>query len=156
MARRDYLNDPNAPGANSIAVATSAFVQDEERRILMIRRTDNNLFSIPGGQIEPGETLTQCAVREVKEETGMDIDITGLIGIYSNPGHIVAYNDGEVRQEFSICFRGEPVGGEPRTSDESSEVHWINAKGLDKLPIHESIRLRIDHALSSRTTPYFT
>ncbi|RBM20137.1 DNA mismatch repair protein MutT [Prauserella sp. PE36] len=54
MARRDYYNDPNAPAANSIAVAVSAFIQDEQDRILMIRRTDNDLYSIPGGQLELG------------------------------------------------------------------------------------------------------
>src|SRR6202035_4771581 len=105
MTRRDYLNDPNAPKANSIAVAVNAFVQNEEGRILMIHRTDNDLYSIPGGQLEPGETLTQAAVREVNEETGIDVEVTGLIGIFSNPRHVIAYSDGEVRQEFSVCFR---------------------------------------------------
>ena len=78
MTRVDYLNDPNAPKANNIAVAVSAFVQDEQGHVLMIRRTDNHFYAIPGGQLEPGETLTQAAVREVKEETGIDIEVTGL------------------------------------------------------------------------------
>ncbi|MFC6005367.1 NUDIX hydrolase, partial [Streptomonospora nanhaiensis] len=77
MARRDYYYDPNAPAANSIAVAVSAFIQDDEGRILMIRRTDNDLYSIPGGQLELGETLTQAAVREVREETGIECEVTG-------------------------------------------------------------------------------
>ena len=156
MTRRDYLNDPNAPKANSIAVAVSAFIQDNEGRILMIRRTDNNLYSIPGGEVEPGETLTQAAVREVKEETGIDVGITGLIGIYSNPDHVIAYDDGEVRQEFSICFRAENMGGRSRISDESSEVHWVQLNNLSHLEIHPSILLRINDALSSSAGPHYT
>lgn len=156
MTRRDYLNDPNAPKANSIAVAVSAFIQDDRGRILMIRRTDNDLYSIPGGQVEPGETISAAAVREVKEETGVDIEVTSLIGIYSNPGHVIAYDDGEVRQEFSICFRARVTGGDLRTSGESSEVHWVGTDYLPSLNIHPSTRLRMEHAQSNRPDPYYT
>ncbi|HEX5403575.1 MAG TPA: NUDIX domain-containing protein [Pseudonocardiaceae bacterium] len=155
MTRVDYLNDPNAPKANSIAVAVSAFIQDDEGRILMIRRTDNDLYSIPGGQVEPGETLTQAAVRETKEETGIDIEVTGLIGLYSNPNHVIAYDDGEVRQEFSICFRAEPVGGELQQSEESSEAFWIRYDDLPVHNIHESIRFRIQHGISPNAQPHY-
>ena len=61
MSRTDYLYDPNAPTPNSIAVAVSVFVQDNRRNILIIRRTDNDLYSIPGGQLELDETLTETA-----------------------------------------------------------------------------------------------
>ncbi|WP_141812985.1 NUDIX hydrolase [Nocardia bhagyanarayanae] len=70
MGRTDYLNDPTAPSANSIKVAVSAVVLDARGRILMIHRTDNNLYSIPGGGLEAGETVTDAVVREVHEETG--------------------------------------------------------------------------------------
>jgi ADP-ribose pyrophosphatase YjhB (NUDIX family) len=156
MARVDYFHDPKAPKANSLRPAVSAFVQDEAGRILMIRRTDNDKYAIPGGQQEAGETLAQTAVREVKEETGVDIDVVELIGLYSNPDHVIAYDDGEVRQEFSICFRAKPISGETRTSNESKEVVWVDQKRLDSLDIHPSIRLRISHALADRDTPYFS
>ncbi|WP_370934903.1 NUDIX hydrolase [Amycolatopsis sp. cg13] len=156
MARVDYYNDPNAPKANSIAVAVSAFIQDEEGRILMIRRTDNDLYAIPGGQLELGETLAQAAVREVREETGIECEVTGVIGLYSNPNHVIAYDDGEVRQEFSICFRAKPIEGDIKTSDESKEVHWSSVESLSMLSIHPSIRMRIKHALSEIANPYYS
>ncbi|MEU3624412.1 NUDIX hydrolase [Amycolatopsis coloradensis] len=156
MARVDYLNDPNAPKANSIAVAVSAFIQDEEGRILMIRRTDNDLYSIPGGQLELGETLAQAAVREVREETGIECEVTGVIGLYSNPNHVIAYDDGEVRQEFSICFRAKATEGIERVSSESKVVGWVEVDHLASLRIHDSIRLRIKHALETGKAPYFT
>ncbi|MEU0532082.1 NUDIX hydrolase [Amycolatopsis tolypomycina] len=156
MTRVDYYNDPNAPKANSIAVAVSAFIQDDEGRILMIRRTDNDLYSIPGGQLELGETLAQAAVREVREETGIECEINGLIGLYSDPKHVIAYDDGEVRQEFSICFRAKYLGGVASVSDESKEVLWVALAGLGNLKIHKSIELRLSHALSGADLPYFT
>ncbi|MFC9257845.1 NUDIX hydrolase [Amycolatopsis thailandensis] len=156
MARVDYLNDPNAPKANSIAVAVSVFIQDDDGRILMIRRTDNDLYSIPGGQLELGETLSQAAVREVREETGIECEVTGVIGLYSNPNHVIAYDDGEVRQEFSICFRANCVGGALRTSNESKEVVWVAPSRIDYMNLHPSTKLRLDHALTCRNGVYFS
>ncbi|RAS68453.1 ADP-ribose pyrophosphatase YjhB (NUDIX family) [Lentzea atacamensis] len=155
MARTDYYHDPNAPKATNIVVAVSAFVQDEHGRLLMIRRTDNDLYSIPGGAQDVGETIGQTVVREVKEETGIDVEPIDIVGVYSDPKHIIAYTDGEVRQQFSICFRARPIGGKLRTSNESSEVHWVNREDLDTLNIHPSIRLRVGHGFEDRSTPYF-
>ncbi|WP_033293873.1 NUDIX hydrolase [Amycolatopsis jejuensis] len=156
MTRVDYYNDPNAPKANSIAVAVSAFIQDDEGRILMIRRTDNDLYSIPGGQLELGETLAEAAIREVREETGIDCEVTEVIGLYSDPRHVIAYDDGEVRQEFSICFRAKTTGGSLRTSRESKEVLWLHKEGIFDLNIHESIRLRLSHSLENNRPVYFS
>jgi ADP-ribose pyrophosphatase YjhB (NUDIX family) len=156
MARVDHFHDPAAPTANSIVVAVTAFITDDTGRLLLIRRTDNNLYSIPGGGQEIGETISQTVVREVKEETGIDAEVTGLIGVYTDPAHVIAYTDGEVRQEFSICFRAQPVGGELRTSNESSEVLWISRDDLPGLNIHPSIRLRIEHGYAARDQPYYS
>lgn len=156
MARIDYYRDPAAPKAHAIRVAVTVLVQDAAGRVLLIRRTDNDLYSIPGGQQEPGETLTGTAVREVEEETGFRVEVTELIGLYSDPEHVIAYGDGEVRQEFSICFRAHLLGGHPRTSAESSDVRWTDPAALADLSIHPSIRLRIGHGLARRGAPYYT
>jgi ADP-ribose pyrophosphatase YjhB (NUDIX family) len=156
MVRVDYFHDSDAPRANSLRPAVSAFVQDDHGHILMIRRTDNDKYAIPGGQQEIGETLANAAIREVKEETGIDIEITEVVGLYSNPAHVIAYDDGEIRQEFSICFRALRIGGETRTSSESKEVQWVNESEISTLDIHPSIRLRISHALAKRNSTYFT
>ncbi|MEV4150203.1 NUDIX domain-containing protein [Amycolatopsis sp. NPDC049691] len=156
MTRVDYYNDPNAPKANSIAVAVSAFIQDDDGRILMIRRTDNGLYSIPGGQLELGETLAEAAVREVREETGIECKVTGVIGLYSDPRHVIAYDDGEVRQEFSICFRAKQVSGTLRTSNESSEVDWISPNQTSSIQIHPTIKLRIKHGLAEEKSTFFS
>lgn len=154
MPRTDYLNDPDVPAANSIVCAVSAVVPDDRGRILLIRRTDNGYWSIPGGGVEPGEPVSQAVTREVKEETGIDCRVTGLVGIYSDPGHVAAYDDGEVRQEFSICFTAQILGGTTRTSAESSEVRFANVDEIADHKIHPSIRLRIQHYFDRRDGPY--
>ena len=156
MARTDHHHDPDAPRPTSIVIAASAFVLDDAERLLMIRRIDNGLHALPGGRHELGETMTQTAVRETEEETGVRIAVTGLIGIYSNPAHVIAFTDGEVRQEFSICFRARTIGGDPRPSDETSEAVWIERDRIVDLDVHPSIRLRIEHGYARRAEPYYT
>jgi len=155
MARRDYYHAPDAPSANSIVVAVTAFIQDATGRLLMIRRTDNDLYAIPGGAQEVGETIAQTVVREVREETGITVDVTGLIGVYSDPAHVIEFSDGEIRQEFSLCFRARPIEGEPQTSSESKEVLWVEPAVLADLNVHPSIQLRIQHGFEHRTEPFY-
>jgi ADP-ribose pyrophosphatase YjhB (NUDIX family) len=154
MARIDHYNDPNAPKPNAIVVAVTVFVLDDRRRVLLIRRTDNDLWALPGGGQEFGEFIAQTAVRETKEESGIDIEVTGLVGIYTDPNHVVEYSDGKVTQQFSICFRGRPVGGDLSTSNETSAARWVTPTELGELNIHSSMRLRIDHGYAALPTPY--
>ncbi|MBE1876608.1 NUDIX hydrolase [Myceligenerans pegani] len=157
MARTDYFDDPQAPEPNSIVPAVSVIARDESGRVLLIHRTDNDLWSIPGGAMEPGESVRQAAVRETREETGYDVDVTGLVGVYTDPRHVIAYSDGEVRSQFSICVTATVTGGQARTSSESSEVVWQPVGQLDELAIHPTNRLRIDHALDpGRIQPWLT
>lgn len=148
MGRRDYYDDPEAPAANSLVPAASAIVVDDEGRILLHRRRDNDMWALPGGKMELGESLADCAVREVREETGLDVEVTGIVGIYSDPKHVFAYDDGEVRQEFSICFEARLIGGELAVSDESHEVEFHTISSLNELPMVDSIRLRVRDYLS--------
>ena len=149
MARIDHYRSSDAPAANSIVVAVTAFIQDETGRLLLIRRTDNDLYAIPGGALELGETLTQTVQREVMEETGIAVEVTGLIGVYSDPDHVIEFTDGEVRQEFSICFRARPTGGSLAHSEESYEVRFLEPADIDDLPMVPSIRLRITDYLKA-------
>jgi ADP-ribose pyrophosphatase YjhB (NUDIX family) len=153
--RVDYLNDPEAPPANSIVPSANAIVVNDEGKILMIRRTDNGNWALPGGGMDPGETLTRTAIREVEEETGIQCEIIGLVGVYTNPHHVILYtSDGEVRQEFSLVYLARWVSGEPRPSNESSEVQWVSESELATLPMHASMRQRIDHYRQRLPSPY--
>ncbi|MFJ9966470.1 NUDIX domain-containing protein [Streptomyces avermitilis] len=155
MSRIDYFRDPNAPTANSVVPSVTAVVLDDTGRLLLIHKTDNDLWALPGGGHDIGERIGDTVVREVSEETGIDVEVDSIVGLYTDPEHVLAYDDGEVRQQFSICFRAHAVGGTLRTSSESKEVRWVNLADLDGLDIHPSMRLRIRHGLDeSRQEPY--
>jgi ADP-ribose pyrophosphatase YjhB (NUDIX family) len=153
VKRIDHLNDPDAPAANLIVPGASAVVLDEAGRILLHRRDDNELWSIPGGGMEVGERIADTVVREVREETGLEVEPEAIVGIYSSPQHVVEYGDGEVRQQFSVCFACRLVGGELTTSDESLEVGFFTPAEIETMPVHQSIRLRIRHYLEHRPQP---
>jgi ADP-ribose pyrophosphatase YjhB (NUDIX family) len=126
MARRtDYYHDPTAPKPNRIVPAVTAVVENAAGELLLHRRVDNELWGLPGGAVELGESVAQTVVREVKEETGLDVALTGLVGVYSDPHHVIAYADGEVRQQFSLCFAARLLGGMLAGSDESHEVRFV-------------------------------
>jgi ADP-ribose pyrophosphatase YjhB (NUDIX family) len=152
MTRIDHFYDPEAPKANSLIPGASAVVVNEAGAILLHRRDDNELWSIPGGSMEVGESIRETIVREVKEETGLDVEPQSIVGVYSNPRHVVEYGDGEVRQQFSVCFACKLVGGQLATSDESLEVGFFAPAEIESLPVHDSIRLRIRHFLEHRPT----
>jgi ADP-ribose pyrophosphatase YjhB (NUDIX family) len=154
VTRIDYYHDPNAPKANSLVPSVTAIVTDASGAILMVHKTDNDLWALPGGGMDLGESITQTVSREVKEETGLDVEVTGIVGIYTDPGHVMAYDDGEVRQECSVCLTTRLLGGTLTTSSETSEVGFVLPESLDILQIHPSMRLRIDHYLEDRPKPY--
>ncbi|GAA1506394.1 NUDIX domain-containing protein [Streptomyces synnematoformans] len=128
-------------------------VTDDEGRILLQRRRDNGLWALPGGGMDLGDTLPGCAVREVKEETGLDVEVTGVVGTYTDPRHVVAYSDGEVRRQFNVCFTARVVGGTLAISEESTELRYVAPADLPDLPMHPTQRLRLHHYLT-HPTPY--
>ncbi|MEW2359217.1 NUDIX domain-containing protein [Spirillospora sp. NPDC029432] len=154
MARTEYFDDPNAPKPNSLVVAASAVVTDDAGRILLQRRTDNGLYALPGGGMDMDESLPGAAVREVREETGLDVEITGLVGTYTDARHIIAYTNGEVRRQFNVCFTARIVGGKLRISDESTDLRFVAPDEIAALPMHDTQRLRLQHFLEHRERPY--
>lgn len=154
MTRIEHFNEADAPRPNRLIPAASAVVTDTTGGIVLVKRTDNELWTIPGGAMEPGESIAECCRREVLEESGYQVSITGLVGLYTNPRHVVEYSDGEVRQQFSVCFAARIEGGSGRPSSETSQVNLVHPSQLDDYEMHPSIRLRIDHYLEDRSRPF--
>jgi ADP-ribose pyrophosphatase YjhB (NUDIX family) len=155
--RIDYYDSPEAPKANSLVPAVNVVVVNDAGELLMIRRTDNNNWAVPGGAVDLGESVAQAAVRETLEESGIECAITGIVGIYSDPRHVILYtSDGEVRQEFSIVLTARPLAGQPRPSSESSEVHWVPTADIPRYAMDRSMRIRINDFLARGESPVIT
>jgi len=156
MAKRiDYYDDPTAPSANSMVPSVNVLIENDAGQILMIQRSDNGNWAIPGGAIDLGESLSDAAIRETHEETGIECAVTGIVGIYTDPKHIILYtSNGEARQEFSIVLTARAVGGTPTTSSESTKVEWVSRADLADRQMDRSMRQRIEHYLDGSTSPH--
>ncbi|MEV0052638.1 NUDIX domain-containing protein [Saccharopolyspora shandongensis] len=145
----EYYHDPNAPLANSLAPTASAVVRDAQRRVLLVQRIDTRNWELPGGKVNIGESALDAVVHEVNEESDILVTVTGLSGIYTDPRHVMVYSNGEVRQQFAVCFHATPLRGEPRPDhEETINAAWVKPEALDALPIHPSMKLRLAQAMT--------
>ncbi len=145
--RTDYYYRDDAPAANSIRPAAAVAILNSKRELLMLHRKDNKKWTMPGGTLEFGESMTECALREVKEESGLDVTIKDIIGTYTDPNIRVAYSDGEVRQEFTIVYYGEARNYNVSLDDESSRFRWVSLDEVIRLPLADSQKRRIEDVL---------
>ena len=121
------------PGARII-------IENQNKEILIIERTDNGKKGLPAGSLEENETIEECIIREVKEETGLKILDLEVIGISSNPqNESVVYPNGDKIQYFTIEFYSNNWEGGIKVADES-EVKWAKFLGseiINQLPENE-------------------
>ena len=154
-SRIDYYHDPDAPAATTMVPSANTVVVNDAGEILLVRRSDNGNWALPGGAVELGETLAQAAVRETREESGVECEITGVSGIYTDPRHVILYtSNGEVRQECSIVLTARATGGHPTPSTETSEVRWVPLSEVGGYQMDPSMRLRVQHYAERRDRPY--
>ena len=140
-----FAKDPTELRLSVSAVVCRA---DAPREILLMRRSDNRHWGLPGGYVEPGESVTAAVAREVCEETGWSIDVGPLVGVYSDPARsVIDYGGGRRVQSVNLCFRARALEpGEPTTPEETLEVGFFAREALPEpfVPIHLP---RIDDAL---------
>jgi len=116
-------------------VYATALIVDEAGRILLQRRADFEAWGLPGGVMEPGESLLQALHREVREETGLSIRVERLIGLYTSPEFIVCYPNGDVVHPVTACFLARPVEGALRPDGrESLALDWVSLAELPPFP----------------------
>jgi ADP-ribose pyrophosphatase YjhB (NUDIX family) len=132
-----------------LSVSAVVWRDDRRSRLLLMRRSDNGHWGLPGGYVEIGESVSEGTAREVLEETGVKIRLGRLIGVYSDPERqVIEYPDGRRVQAVNLCFEAFAVGeGEPTTPEETLETGYFEADGLPEpfVPIHG---VRVEDALA--------
>ncbi|MBL8038961.1 MAG: NUDIX domain-containing protein [Nitrospira sp.] len=111
-----------------VRAGVGVVVRGQDDTILLEKRRDCGWWGLPGGRVEPGESLVEAAVREVREETGLTVEVTHLIGVYSSPqGRIVTYPDnGDVVQLIDVVIGARVLSGQVICSQESEEVRFFS------------------------------
>lgn len=151
VPKKDYYDDPAAPAANSIVPAVTAIVRNKAGEVLMIERTDNGLWALLRGAQDVGESVTDAVRREVFEETGLRVEVTGIGGSTPTRSTLSPTKVGKCGK--SSRWPSTPVRqGENYGRSESRQVHWIAPDHLDTLNIHPSMRARIDHGVRNPTS----
>lgn len=127
----------------------SAAIFDEARKkVLLQRRADNGRWSLPGGGMEPGESAAETCVREVLEETGLQISVRRLVGVYTDPHFVIEYADGNRWQIVAFHFEAEVTGGELTLNEETKELAYFSLREIEDLDLMEHHQVRIDDAFA--------
>lgn len=126
---------PAYPWPETVEPAVMAVIFDELGRVLWVKRADNDMWGLPTGHIEPGETVSEAIIREVYEETGLQVTVKRYIGVYSDPGTlVVTHSTGKVSHYITSLIECTVVGGNLRPDGvETAEVSFFE---LAKLPLN--------------------
>ena len=130
---------------------SSAIIYGETReQVLLTRRSDNGRWCLPGGGMDPGESIAETCAREVLEETGLIVRVGRLVGIYTTPNMVVVYQDGNRIQPVAFSFEAEVIGGELSLSDETTEYGYYSLDEMKQMDLMEHHLERIIDALTSQ------
>ena len=129
--------------------ATSLILDDARENVLLTRRSDNGRWSLPGGGMDPVESAEETCIRETLEETGLEIRVTRLVGIYTSPDVIIEYEDGNRWKSVGINFEAEVTGGKLSESDETIELGYFPVDSLGDIDLMENQSERILDALKN-------
>ncbi len=145
---------PDAPNLDEaqVKMGVCVIICDEQGRILMEQRSDCGWWGLPGGKMDPGETVAQCALREVMEETGLEVQITSFLGLYSDPvRRTVRYpNNGDLRHLVDAALVACPVGGHLKKSEESLDLRWCSPAELPLAVVPPVVEILRDFFQSTR------
>ena len=133
-----------------VRLGCSAVIFDEKReKVLLTERADNKQWCLPSGGVDAGETVEETCIREVYEETGLNVRVIELVGVYSDPNRVVEYPDGNKAHVIALSFTAEIIGGKLGLSDETTDFGYFAIKEMDELDMLLNHKERIMDALKN-------
>ena len=133
-----------------LRVGASSIIFDESRgRILLTKRTDNGRWCLPGGGMDPGESVEEACIREAYEETGLRVKVSRLVGVYTSPDLVIEYADGNIFHPVSLSFEVEITGLSLLLSAETTEVGYFTIEDVKTMDLMDHHRARIQDALQN-------
>ena len=137
-----------------IRLGCSAIIFNEtKQKALLTQRADNKQWCLPSGGVDPGETVEETCVREVYEETGLNVRVTRFVGVYSDPHRMVEYPDGNKVHVVALSFEAEIIGGELGLSDETTDFDYFTPEEMEKLDMLLNHKERILDAYKNLIVP---
>ena len=132
MTMSEYMRELRAKvGSRLLEVpSVSIVVRDKQDRILLGRHSNRGKWVTPGGAVEPLEVPADAAVREMWEETGLVVELTGIVGVYGGPEFVVRYRNGDETSYLMVVFEARRTGGELRA--DGVEVLELGYFGKDE------------------------
>ncbi len=138
-----------------IRLGCSAVIFDEAReKVLLTKRADNGQWCLPSGGVDPGESVKETIVREVREETGLTVRVLRLVGVYSDPDWLVVYDEQTAVQIVALNFEAEITAGEPGLSDETSDWGYFSLEEVGQLDMLLNHKSRIQDAFVGQPAAY--
>jgi len=135
---------------DAIKPGVAVIIIDDQQRVLLQKRADVGLWCIPSGNVEPGETIAEAAIREIKEEMNLTISIIKLIGVYSDPdSQIFQYPNGKTIHFVTSCFLAQIVEGTFKMNDESLDIQFFPITALPQ-PLLKMHPQWLEDALSDK------
>src|SRR5215218_11443368 len=141
------LYGPRLGKEGKIRVGCSAAIFDQQGRILLTRRTDNGQWCLPGGRMESGESAAEACEREVFEETGLNVRVKRLVGVYSHPDQLVVYPDGNKAHIVTLHFEVDVLSGQPGLSNETTDFGYFTLQDVEGLEMFGGHKERVIDSL---------
>jgi ADP-ribose pyrophosphatase YjhB (NUDIX family) len=128
-----------------LGIGCSAFVFDSKReKVLLIQRTDDGKWAVPGGAMMAGESLSEACEREVLEETGLKIKVNRLLSVYTSPHRLLMYPDGNKWQPVNLHFETEIVDGALTVNEEAAAFGFFSLLETGNLAMYGMDRMRVN------------
>lgn len=159
MPMSPYIRDLRSKiGHTLLEIPTaSVVVFDERQRVLLVRHSEGNRWTCPGGMIEPNETPANAAVRETWEEAGIHVELTHVIGVFAGDLCNETYSNGDRIAWVATVFGGRPIGGSTRADgQETLDVRYFERGEIGTLPCKPHLHLFLDAAYAWGGRTHFT